>query len=334
MLWLVAEVLSYVVLVFEEEEIMCKKLIFLVSLVAILGLVGNAHGASKPVYWDAGGTDNLWDTIANWKSYDTTLYADNWVPDGTKNGPGQLGALSPVGTGGAGTATTALIDSSVTAISHTTNIGTCFGDSPAGAVTDGAVGPATLNMTGGTLSTAKFHVGQLSLAAWAARDMSYFNMSGGTITFNTLDATAPANLVVGRISPGTMTMTAGVVNVAKKVQIAWRRTNNDIADSDGSVLNLWGGTINVGTTVGEAGLTIGDVGGSLLDIRNYAVMKLLGVDTVWTVGSLIKSGLITGDGLGAGVVTYFDGTDTIVTPEPATMMLLGLGGLFLVRRKR
>ena len=311
---------------------MCKKLIFLVSLVAILGMVGNAHGASKPTYWNADGTDNLWDTANNWVSYDTNLYPDNKVPDGSKNGPGQLGALSPVGVGGAGTATTALIQDGVTAISDTTNVGTYFGDSYAGAITDGAVGPATLNMTGGTLQTAKLQIGQLSITTYPDRDMSYFNMSGGTVNIALTGATAGANLVVGRISPGTMTMTDGVVNVAKLVQIDWRWTKSGTTDSAGSVLNLYGGTINAGTTAGEAGLTIG-VGG-LLDIRNYAVLKLLGVDHVWKVGSLIKSGLITGDGLGAGVVTYFDGTDTIVTPEPATMLLLGLGGLFLVRRKR
>ena len=127
---------------------MCKKLIFLVSLVAILGLVGSARGAYG-IYWDAGGANNLWDTGGNWKSYDTTLFPDNMAPTDSDNSRASLGIDSPVGVGGAGTATTALIQDGVTAVTTKLNLGTAFTDSPFGS----PIGPATLNMTGGTFQT-------------------------------------------------------------------------------------------------------------------------------------------------------------------------------------
>jgi hypothetical protein len=43
---------------------MCKKLVWLILVVLVSGLVGNASAAD--VSWDDGGTDSLWSTAANW----------------------------------------------------------------------------------------------------------------------------------------------------------------------------------------------------------------------------------------------------------------------------
>jgi len=65
-------------------------------------------------------------------------------------------------------------------------------------------------------------------------------------------------------------------------------------------------------------------------IMNDNAKAVIGGDQSGKIQSYIDDGMIIN-----GQVT-FDGTNTIITaiPEPSTMLLLGLAGLALLRRKR
>jgi len=189
----------------------------------------------------------------------------------------------------------------------------------------------TLTMSGGTIN-----VGQEMRVG--SRDANGFvTMSGGTInvandllvgrTFTPGDLNLPA--IPGT---GSLTMTSGLLAVAD--------TNTIYIGTEGST-----GIISLsGDAVLEGGdLVIGAPGsGGTLDMCGAATLILAGNDLMEVV-TFINSGLITVCGYVVtdewpGWVMDFNirnaGMTTVTVPEPATIALLGLGGLVMLRRKR
>ena len=291
----------------------------LILLLMIVGLVGSA-GAASSTNWArpvASGVGN-WNNVANW---------DPFVPAGTETGtdpcgnpiystedngglpgPGYVSRVKDLG----------LADIVVnTAEIYGKAIRHGYYEDGSGANTSGTTAPLLTIQNGGSLaysngteSATHSYIGHWSNAQM---DIEF----GGSFT-------GGKRLQIG-YGPGA----TGTINVSGTLT---NTLNNVFVGVDGvGLLTIEdGGVLNLKNS--NNGLQIS--GTSWLDLEGSGMIVVVG-DYTGSADADILGGRMRGDGIVGNLIAVFDGTYTTVTviPEPATMILLGLGSILLRKRR-
>ena len=200
-------------------------------------------------------------------------------------------------------------------------------------------GNGGMMMTGGSLGVSNLFAVGYEGGVWnGPASNAVFTMNDGLIGDLSNTNNDPGQLWVGYSNfasyktNGTMNMNGG------RVDVRWNINVGGGAGNTVGHLNLDGGQIHLWQTLNIAAGSNLDLGGGTLSIWNKD-----GGKTRAEIEAMITGGLITGNGIVGNVkITEFDnlqndgknGFALTVLPEPATMVLLGIGGLGLIRRRK
>ncbi len=192
-----------------------------------------------------------------------------------------------------------------------------------------------LTINGGTVNVSEY----LTLGA-ASTDIGTLQMLSGSL--NTGVQCANAKLFVGQAGKGTLTISGGAITVGDwgTGNIHGVLNNLDIAAGYATtptltegVVNLLGGTIYANDLVMQAAAV---TAGKARILITDGQLFLKGNDT-GTLASWLNNAITTTNAGGTVMASYDSSRDMTrvwATPEPATICLLGLGALSLVRRNK
>jgi hypothetical protein len=216
-------------------------------------------------------------------------------------------------------------------------------------------------ISSGAAEAYQLEVGGDNDAVSPTKSRGKVTINGGTLTTGRLDGLAGGYFRCGASSTsnrwGEIYMNGGTVNVGgtEPFTVGWGSGTLDVR----GWLYMTNGTVNVtnqfyianalgasgfaylsgGSTINAADFAMNVVTGThtgttLLDIIGSAKVVING-DKVTKVQGYIDNGWIKSNGVDIGYadVTY-DGTKTTIIPEPATLCLLGIGALSLLRRRK
>jgi len=280
---------------------MHRKLICLISLVLLLGLANSA--TADAISWVAEGMDSDYMNMFNWNPMG--------VPASIMEGEIEVyenGALIETWNGTANvTPDYWPVLSGVAPIIREVQMGY--------AEAVGNYGELEI-ATGGVLTT----TGDVRFG-YNADTSGVLNITGGSLYIGD-------DLYIGKYGDAVLNMTAGYMRLTDATSSWAKELTGTVA------FNLSGGIMD---------FDIWNTGAGTVDfkISDDGVFKLAGWQVEYVYNDLIDTGIIHGLGFGVGnpggVGAYYDGGEDktiVLVPEPATMLLFGLGSLFMLRRKR
>jgi len=166
-----------------------------------------------------------------------------------------------------------------------------------------------------------------------AHESSYFDMSNGTID---VDSTMVLYGVGGSFSGGNVTANGLKTGVSSTVQIDGGILNFGTFDIYGDIM-ISGGSLGVSGIFSSHNNTIDIFSGQLtvydIGFDEYSTMNIYGRDFIYDSVQKILTGYLVDDSyLSMGGVDQWEYEQFNLIPEPTTLLLFGLGGLFLRKR--
>ena len=178
-----------------------------------------------------------------------------------------------------------------------------------------ATGNGELTINGGTLLTNGYMT-----SSYTAGYNAVVNMLSGNVQIGFTGGTN-GHWYLGRYGATIFNMSGGNFTIMNDLNLG------QYASGSGTI-NLSGGTLTATTLkkTGTAKINITGSGKLVFIGDKTAIVK------TWSDSGWLKSG--TADFLTVGTATFDGVKTTLVVPEPATLCLLGIGALSLIRRKR